>query len=455
MKKKVLVVDDEINICSTLALALKDIYDVYIAVDPFGAIDILRREYINICLLDLRLGEHDGNELLSKIKEIDKSIIVIIITAYASIDSSIEAIKKGAYSYLTKPLNMCELLLVLQQALEYQQLNEKVEYLSREIEQKYVYNGIIGRSPQMKNIFLMINKLKHVDTRVMITGESGTGKELIAKALHYSGKRKDERFVEINCAAIPETLLEGEMFGYKKGAFTGAFEDKKGKLSIANKGTLFLDEIGDMPLSLQAKLLKVLEEKEITPLGSNEKQKLDLRIITATNKDLESMVNKGEFRQDLYFRINVIEIRLPALRERKQDLRLLFKHFIELHNKELGKNIKEMSKEAQRALLEYSYPGNVRELSNILEHAMVLTDDDTIEFDDLPREIKGYQIREMGRNNNIYKENLLGLSLKEVETMLIRATLIDNNGNKKKSAEILGISERGLYNKTKKYNIEI
>ena len=301
----------------------------------------------------------------------------------------------------------------------------------------------------------MINKLKHVDTRVMITGESGTGKELIAKALHYSGKRKDERFVEINCAAIPETLLEGEMFGYKKGAFTGAFEDKKGKLSIANKGTLFLDEIGDMPLSLQAKLLKVLEEKEITPLGSNEKQKLDLRIITATNKDLESMVNKGEFRQDLYFRINVIEIRLPALRERKQDLRLLFKHFIELHNKELGKNIKEMSKEAQRALLEYSYPGNVRELSNILEHAMVLTDDDTIEFDDLPREIKGYQIREMGRNNNIYKENLLGLSLKEVETMLIRATLIDNNGNKKKSAEILGISERGLYNKTKKYNIEI
>ena len=421
MKKKVLVVDDEINICSTLALALKDIYDVYIAVDPFGAIDILRREYINICLLDLRLGEHDGNELLSKIKEIDKSIIVIIITAYASIDSSIEAIKKGAYSYLTKPLNMCELLLVLQQALEYQQLNEKVEYLSREIEQKYVYNGIIGLSLFIiKNIFLMINKLKHVDTRVMITGESGTGKELIAKALHYSGKRKDERFVEINCAAIPETLLEGEMFGYKKGAFTGAFEDKKGKLSIANKGTLFLDEIGDMPLSLQAKLLKVLEEKEITPLGSNEKQKLDLRIITATNKDLESMVNKGEFRQDLYFRINVIEIRLPALRERKQDLRLLFKHFIELHNKELGKNIKEMSKEAQRALLEYSYPGNVRELSNILEHAMVLTDDDTIEFDDLPREIKGYQIREMGRNNNIYKENLLGLSLKEVEKSLLK-----------------------------------
>ncbi|MCK9216600.1 MAG: sigma-54 dependent transcriptional regulator [Firmicutes bacterium] len=455
MKKKVLIIDDEISICSTLSFALKDKYDVRMAIEPYDAIKILQNEFINICLLDLRLGGHDGNELLIKIKEMDPTIIVIIMTAYASIDTSVEAIRRGAYTYLAKPLNLGELFLVLEQAIEYQQLNEKVEYLNKEIEKKYVYNGIIGRSPQMKNIYMMIEKLKNVDTSVMILGESGTGKEIIAKALHYSGKRKNEKFVGVNCAAIPETLLEGELFGYKKGAFTGAVADMKGKFEVANKGTLFLDEIGDMTLSLQAKLLRVLQEKEFTPLGSNEKRNFDIRVLAATNKDITSLVEKGSFRQDLYFRINVVQIHIPPLRERKQDLRLLINHFIGLHNKELGKHIKGMSKEAQRKLLDYSYPGNVRELSNILEYAMVLTDDETIEADDLPQEVSYYQKNRVGHSESVFKEDLLGLSLKKIEAKIIHATLINNNGHRQKTAKMLGISERGLRNKIKEYDINI
>jgi two-component system response regulator AtoC len=403
--------------------------------------------------LDLKIGEYNGLDVLNVIKQIDKNLITIIMTAYGSINSSVEAIKKGAYTYLTKPLKLEELYIVIEQALEYQKLNEKVEYLSQELENKYVHNGIIGKSPLMRNVFKMIDRLKDIDTNVLITGESGTGKELVSKAIHFSGVRKKERFVEVNCAAIPQGLLEEELFGHKKGSFTGAIRDEQGKFEFANNGTVFLDEIGDIPFSLQAKLLRVLEQKEYTPIGSNEMKKLNIRVIAATNKDLKTLVDKGEFRQDFYFRLNVIEINLPSLRDRKQDLPLLFSHFIQLYNKELNKNIKGLSKETERKLLNYNYPGNIRELSNIFEYAMVLSNTDIIEFEDLPEGVKQFEVNTVVKDN-IFAENILGLTLKEIEKQVIKASLLKNGGHRKATAEILGISEKGLRNKIIEYKIK-
>ena len=338
MRKNILIIDDEIGICTSLSYALEDKYDVKAVTSPLEGINLMRERCFNVCLLDLKIGGYNGLDVFEEIKLIDKSLIVIIMTAYGSIDSSVEAMKKGAYTYLTKPLNLEELYVVIEQALAHQQLNEKVEYLSQELENKYIYNGIVGRSPSMKTVYMLIDKLKDVDTNVVITGESGTGKELVARAIHFSGKRKKERFEEVNCAAIPETLLEEELFGHKKGSFTGATQDRQGRFEAANNGTIFLDEIGDMPISLQAKLLRVLQQKEYSPLGSNEKKKLNIRVISASNKDLKTMVESGEFRQDLYFRLKVVEINLPALREKKQDLLLLINHFIQQYNNELNKS---------------------------------------------------------------------------------------------------------------------
>ena len=304
----------------------------------------------------------------------------------------------------------------------------------------------------MKNIFKLIDRVKDVDTNVIITGESGTGKDLVARAIHYSGNRRTNRFEEINCAAIPENLLEEELFGHKKGSFTGAIENRKGKFEVANNGTIFLDEIGDMPLTLQAKLLRVIEQKEYSPIGSNEKRKLDIRIIAATNKDLKGMVKEGRFREDLFFRLNVIQIKVPPLRERKQDLPLLFRHFIQKYNEEFYKDIKGLSKEAERILLEYDYPGNVRELSNIFEHAMVLSSKDIIEVQSLPKEIQKFN--GSNRGNSIFVHDLLGLTLEEVEKIVISASLEKNKGHRKNTAKMLGISEKGLRNKIKKYDLE-
>lgn len=454
MKKNILIIDDEIGICTSLYFALNDKYYVETAANPIQGIELIKKKCFNLCLLDLKIGEFNGLDVLEEIKSIDKNIIIIMMTAYGSIKSSVEAMKKGAYTYLTKPLDIGELYLVIEQAIEFQELNEKVEYLSKELKNKYVYNGIIGKSPSMNNLFKMIEKLKDVDTNVVIIGESGTGKELVARAMHYSGKRRKERFEEINCAAIPEGLLEEELFGHKKGSFTGAIEDRQGKFEVANKGTIFLDEIGDMPFTLQAKLLRVLEQKEYTAIGSNEKKKLDVRIVSATNKDLKSMVENGEFRQDLYFRLNVVEISLTPLREKKQDLPLLFNHFIQQYNKELNKNIKGFSKEAERKLLSYNYPGNVRELANIVECSMVLSNGEVIEVEDLPEEVKGHK-EKLIKEKGIYAEDLIGLKLKEAEERIIRACLIKNGGHRKATADMLGISEKGLRNKIKEYKINI
>lgn len=437
------------GICTALSFALEDKYEVYSAVEPAAALALVGEQFIHLCLLDLKLGKYSGIDVLQKIKEISKETIVIMMTAYGTIESSVEAIQKGAYTYLTKPLNIEELYCVVEQALEFQRLNEHVEYLSHQLEVKYSYHGIVGKSHPMQQVFHMIEKLKDVDTGVIITGESGTGKELVAKALHFSGSRKNGHFEELNCAAIPEGLLEGELFGSVKGAYTGSGANRVGKLEYANNGTLFLDEIGDMPLNLQAKILRVLQEREYTPLGSNEKRKLNLRVISATNKNIQEMMKAGKFRQDLYFRLNVVEIHLPPLRKRKSDIPLLCENFIEENNKSLKKQITGLSRGAERILMAYDYPGNVRELKNIIEYAMVLCEENTIKEEDLPETLRFHRSEQPG----LFLEDLTGLPMKEVEKRVIEANLLRNGGRRKQTAEVLGISEKGLRNKIAEYGI--
>lgn len=450
--EKILIIDDEAAICSSLTFALEDKYIVKSTIDPLQGIMWAKEEKFHLCLLDLKIGNISGLEILMELKSIQKDLLVIIMTAYGTISSSVEAIKKGAYTYLTKPLNKDGLYSIIEQALKYQKLNRQVEYLSQELERKYTYKGMIGKSPLMKNVFNLIEKVKDVDTNVVITGESGAGKELVARAIHFSGKRKIEPFVAVNCAAIPENLLESELFGYKKGAFTGASVDQMGKFEYANNGTVFLDEVADMPLTLQAKLLRVLQSKQVTPLGSNHPIELNIRVIAATNKDLKKMVDEGSFRQDLYFRLNVVEIYTPPLRERPQDLPLLFQYFIQNYNQELNKDIKGLSEEAQNNLLQYHYPGNVRELANIIEYAMLMTEGPYIESENLPLELQKKSKTVFSYNQNPI-DSLVGLTIEEVEKLLIEATLKKNQGQRKKTAQILGVSERGLRNKIAKHKL--
>jgi len=446
MKEKILIIDDEKNICASLTYALEDDYIVFSETNPSKGIEIINNNKINLVLLDLKIGRVDGLDVLREIKDIDSKIVVIMMTAYGTIETSVEAMKNGAYTYLTKPLNIDELVLTIEQALEYQGLFSKVDELNNQLKEKYSYKGIIGKSKEMLKIFELIEKIKDVDVNVLITGESGTGKEVVARAIHYSGKYSREKFVEINCAAIPEGLLESELFGHKKGAFTGADKDKIGKLEYAGKGTILLDEIGDMSLNLQSKLLRVIEQKEFSPIGSNEVIKTEARIIAATNKDLMELIDSNDFRLDLYYRLNVININLPPLRHRKGDLPLLFEHFIKLYNDKFGKNVEKLSSEAESLLLKYSYPGNVRELSNIIERAVLLSEDGIITESAIPNEVK--------INASLDLENISGLTLKAVEKKVIEATLKINKGKRKETAEMLGISERGLRNKIKEYNLK-
>lgn len=451
-KNNLLVLDDESAICTVLSYALKEEYNVQIANNAAQAYAMIAETPFEACLLDLNLGADNGLDVLKTIRQTDSRMVIIIMTAYGSIDSTVEAIKLGAYSYLTKPLDMCSLKMTLTQGLEHRQLKERVEYLSHELENKYIYNGMIGRSPAMQNVFEMIGRLKDVNANVVITGESGTGKELVARAIHFSGRRKDARFAVINCAAIPENLLEEQLFGHKKGSFTGAQSDRQGMFQYADGGSIFFDEIGEIPFSLQAKLLRVLQEKKYLPIGSNTPVEVDTRIIVATNRDLKEMVRNNEFREDLYFRLNVVEIHLPPLRERKQDLPLLFQFFIEKYAGEMGRPVTGMTKQAERRLLDYSYPGNVRELSNIIEYAIVMSDGSLIDIDSLPSYLSAPTVQVVG-GALLTLDSLDGLPLQDVEKRVIEAALARNGGHIGRTAEMLKLSDKGLRNKIVKYQI--
>lgn len=383
MKPYIMIIDDEPGICTSLNLALKNDYNVAIPKSTQQALKLIENQNFNVVLLDLKIGAESGLNILKHMKSIDPNVVVIMMTAYGSIGTSVEAMKNGAFNYLTKPLDLDELIIHIKQAVEFYKLNEQVRFLSDELRSKRYNDEIIGESEPMQHVYTLIDKLKNIDTNVLITGESGSGKELVAKAIHETGKRKNERYIVVNCAAIPENLLEVELFGCRKGSFTGAV-DRKGKFELADKGSIFLDEIGDMSLGLQSKLLRVLQNKEFTPLGSSIIHHTDVRIITATNRDLKSLIEAGEFRQDLYFRINVMEIKMPPLRERKSDIPSLCNYFIRTLSKNLNKSLKGLTEEALETILNYEFPGNVRQLENILEYAAIINSTGIIDVGDLP-----------------------------------------------------------------------
>jgi two-component system response regulator AtoC len=326
--------------------------------------------------------------------------------------------------------------------------------MSHELEARYGYAGIVGKSAGMRRVFELVERLKDVDTTVVVRGESGTGKELIARALHYSGRRKAEPFVEINCGAIPEALLEGELFGYRRGAFTGAIDARQGKFAYAGSGTLLLDEIGDMPPSLQVKLLQVLQQKEVTPLGANSPEKVNARMVAATNADLAALVEAGSFRRDLYFRLKVVEIVVPPLCDRREDIPLLANHFISTFSREQGKQVRSLSREAARRILEYDYPGNVRELANVIEHGVLMADSEMIRPEDLPPEFVKGTVKCPEPAAGEFESWLGGKKLDEIEALAIRAALERSGGHRGNTARSLGISERGLRNKLRDYHLE-
>jgi len=454
MKRRILIIDDELSTCELLSLALRHNYDIRYATTASEGLSIIERESIDLVLLDLVIGDDDGIKVLKKIKKYDNNISVIIMTAFGSIKTTVEAIKEGAFTYLSKPLDVEDLIVFIEQALAIRRLNDDVGFFSDELKQRYMYHEMIGKSQPMQQVYDLIEKLKNVDSNVIISGESGTGKELVARAIHFSGKRSRERFVVINCAAIPENLLEEELFGHKRGSFTGAIQDKKGKFEIADHGTVFLDEIGDMPLGLQSKLLRVIQQKEFTAVGSSDVRKIDVRIIAATNRNLMEMMLEGRFREDLYYRLNVMNIHMPALRERKEDIPMLCNHFIKQFNREQNKSVKKISPEAEKLLLLYDYPGNVRQLANIIEHAMILSNSDEIDVGNLPLEVQSNKLNSHVQNTDLSLEYLIaGMLIKQLEHLWIKATLKKNGGKRDITAKELGISIRNLQNKIKEYNL--
>lgn len=451
MNRTVYIIDDEPSICVSLQLALKNLYRVKTFTSSLPALANMEAEGADIVLLDLRLGEENGLEVLERIKRIAPNTEVIMMTAFGSIDTSVNAMQKGAFTYLTKPINIEELKVIMQQASNIRKLNEQIYYLSDQLESKSRFDAIIGESAPMQRVYMLIDRVKDIDTNVLITGESGTGKELVARAIHNAGKRYRERFVVVNCAAIPENLLELEFFGYKRGAFTGAMQDKKGKLEQADNGTLFLDEIGDMPLGLQSKLLRALQDKEFTPVGGSTPIKVDTRILAATNRDLPALIAEGRFREDLYYRLNVMEIKLPPLRERQGDIAILGNYLLGKFSAELNKPIRAITPEAKEMLERLPYPGNVRQLANILEYACILCQDGVISKEDFPEYVT--RTDGTGPSGDSIDDYLSSHSLKDIEKRAIEATLQRCGGKRVATAAQLGISKRGLLNKLKEYGV--
>ena len=440
---KVLVVDDDLEMCGLLSDVLKgEDFSVTAIHDSFEASKILKKEEFDVIVTDLKMKGLKGLDLLEEAKNVAPLTPVIIITAFGTIESAIKAMKMGAYDYITKPFQMDELVLTVKKALENRLLKKEVVRLKREVESKYQFHHLIGKSPLMQKVYDLIERISDTSSNVLVTGESGTGKELVAKAIHYNGMRKGGAFIAINCAAIPETLLESELFGYKKGAFTDAKSDKKGLIFEANEGTLFLDEITEMPLPLQAKLLRVIEEREVRPLGDTNSYPIDVRIVSTSNRDINSLSQEGLFREDLYYRFKVIDIELPSLRERREDIPLLVQHFINKFSGEMKKNISGISEDALKILLNYSWPGNVRELENVIQRAITLTRHEAI----LPEDLPITMIEEK-------EESLLAKGLREkytvsqLEKEYIRRVLVETGGNKSKAAERLGLDRKTLYRK--------
>jgi DNA-binding NtrC family response regulator len=447
MKPKILIVDDEPDICKALEFLLKrEGYSVTSANSGEDAIEKLKAESFDVVITDLKMGKVDGITVLEKAKEINHDMPVIMMTAFASIESAVEAMKKGASDYIVKPFLNEEIKLTIKKVIEQKKIINENIALKQQISQRMACRDFVANSESMLKIVETLEKVIPTKSNIMILGESGTGKGLLAELVHCNSPRRDRPFISINCSAIPEGLLESELFGYKKGAFTGAVSDKLGLIPLAHQGTLFLDEIGDMPVNLQAKLLKVLETGEVYPLGETKPKIVDVRIISATNVDIENRIKEGKFREDLYWRLNVIEIKIPPLRERKDDIEMLARHFIDKFSEEHKKNIKGIDRQALSILLEYSWPGNVRELGNVIERAVVLTDGDYITADNLPDKLK--------KAEHEMQLSTLKTYLSDYEKNLLIKLYEAHNRDKEETAKALGIDLATLYRKFKKYGIE-
>jgi len=451
MKPNLLIIDDEVHIGEALTYALEDSYQVLTATNGQQAMQLLEQQPTDLVLLDLRVGIEDGLELLVNIKYRYPSIEVIMITAFGSIQSSVEAIKRGAFYYTTKPLDLTELSVYLRKAM---QKREALLAMQAIDETPRDYDYIVGETPAIYQILDMVERVKDIDFTVLITGESGTGKELIAKAIHERGKRAGRPFEIVNCAALPAQLIESELFGHEKGAFTGAATSYPGKFLLANKGSLFLDEIGELDLGVQAKLLRVLQDKVVTPLGATLPQKVDVRIITATNRNLKQDVEDGLFRSDLFYRLNVIEISMPPLRQRKEDITLLISFFMKAIAKELRQPVKHLSPATTMVLEHYDYPGNVRELKNILERAAVISPTQVIELSDLPPYLFEHEMEAELQNEDSFINISYGEPLDSVERKVILMNLARLQRPRREIAQVLGISERTLRNKLREYSLQ-
>lgn len=457
IKPKILVVDDEESIREFLEIMLrKEGYEVTVAEDGAVAKATLEKKSFDMIISDLQMPNMNGIELLKHVRADYPDIMFLMITAFGTTESAVDAMKMGAYDYITKPFKIDEVRINVANALRSKNLEVENRSLKREMSKEYNFQNLIGNSDIMHKIFDLIKRVSQTPTNVLITGESGTGKEMIAKAIHFNGPLKDMPFVTINCGAIPESLMESEMFGHKKGSFTGAIADKMGLFEYANGGTLFLDEVGELPLTIQVKLLRAIQERIIRRVGATEDQTVNVRIIAATNRDLQVMVEQETFRQDLYYRLNVINIISPALRDRKDDIPALATHFLKKYNERLGKSIASISQEAMNSMKGYDYPGNVRELENIIERTVALEGGATILPESLPPFVNTPSGRKLASTHEIEVtedgldlDNVIGQIEKELLIKAIHAA----GGVKKRAAKLLKISFRSMRYRVEKYNL--
>lgn len=445
----ILIIDDDEAIRDSCSQVLKkEGYTVKAAKDGKEGLELFKKEFFHVVLLDLKLPGLDGMEILTKIKEEAPATPVIIITGYASIESAVEAMKKGAFDYLSKPFSAEALRVITKKALGSRKIIFENLYLRRELEAKTEFDMVVGKSKAMEKVLDIVRRVSPTESTVLITGESGTGKELIAREIHNHSPRSKGPFVAVDCGALVETLFESELFGHVRGSFTGAYETKHGRFEVANGGTIFFDEISNIGLNIQANLLRVIQEREVTRIGSSRPIKVDVRILAATNEDLADAVRRGKFREDLFYRLSVVPLHLPPLRERKEDIPLLIKHFLQKYNKRAKKGIISISLHVKKALMEYDWPGNIRELENTIERAVVLSKGNEIEKEDL-------MYHGISVNSELWNPiDGKFRTLDEIEKEYIKAVLRAQSGNKSKTAGILGMDRKTLWAKIKKYNLQ-
>lgn len=453
--EKILLIDDSPEILDNLSEYLtSEGYDITTTSDGTSGISMIEKKFYDIILTDMKMPGADGMEVLKFMKEHSPESICIILTGYGTIKNAVEAIKSGAFDYLTKPVKMDEIVITLNRALEYRNLKRENINLRNQLKRKYQFKNIIGESPAMQDVFETVEKVADTDSTILILGDSGTGKELIARALHYNSYRREGPFVPVNCAAIPSELLESELFGHEKGAFTSAIRTRIGRFELANGGTLFLDEIGDMNPNLQSKLLRVLQERQFERIGGVKPIKVDIRIISATHQDLKKAVLKKKFREDLYYRLNVIPIEIPPLKQRKSDIPLLAFHFIHHFSKSKRKKVTGITDEAMERLMEYDWPGNVRELENMIERLIILAGSEMIDLPDLPERVLPPSSKEIGGTMDIPQEGLsLETALNELEKQLILEALNKSGWVKNKAAQLLHMNRTTLIEKIKRQNL--